>query len=209
MDDITSRTKHSSSSEDNTGRFACWSGHREAETNDSALLLSPHICECDEPKCFSASQALTQKKKKNRVQFFRFYLAAAFLRVGRPLTSAVRVIGCYRVKTARLEVKQETSVSIVSLPAHQSVENHLDTQSHVDFKPLTPACVCGSYQPDCDALWSLTLVQFSAPGAEFCPLLVRGSRFGASGFEHVSSRRFFLSDQTVATTRSLLYLPAL
>ena len=57
---LTFRIKHSFSAEDSTGRFVCRSGCQEVESNGSASPLSSHSCECDEPKCSSASAALRQ-----------------------------------------------------------------------------------------------------------------------------------------------------
>lgn len=46
-------------------------------------------------------------------------------------TSAVHVAGDDRVEVSSLQVKQETDGSVVSLRAHQSVENHLHTDDTI------------------------------------------------------------------------------
>lgn len=48
-------------------------------------------------------------------------------------TSAVHVAGHYWVHVASLEVKKESSFRIVSLQAHQSVQNHLHTETKADL----------------------------------------------------------------------------
>lgn len=64
------------------------------------------------------------------------------------VTSAVHVTRHYRVQIPCFKVKQESSVSIVPLHAHQSVENHLNTQKWLckQSKPASspPGCMCVS-----------------------------------------------------------------
>lgn len=96
------------------------------------------------------------------------------------------------------------------------VHRHPDTMVVIKWYPLIllnasvliRVCLV-VYQPDCDALWSLSPFQFSAPAGWSSPPGLWNSRFSASACEPVPSRRSSLSDQILATTRSPLYLPAL
>lgn len=143
----TSHTKHSLNSEDSTGRSVCWSGCQEVWTDDSVWPLSPHSCGCDEPRCSSASAALKetelldtagdmqQQLQRNHMKLQLFILKSNIchdchrMASGRLVTSSVHVTRHDWVQVASLEVKQEARVGVVSLRAHQSVQNNLHTNT--------------------------------------------------------------------------------
>lgn len=213
---FTSHIRHSFSSEDNTGKVVCQLGCQEVVTIGSSLLVSPHSFECDESKCFLASATLT----KIYIYFFLEKVMEALCdklwsAFECTCTSVVHVAGHYRVEIPILEVKQKSSFRPVSFQAHQSIKNDLQREKTKLNKHLSWLFQCPqrwqhcSPKPDCDALWSWILSQFSAPAGWSSLLGFWDSvHFVAYGSELVQSHLFSLSIQILATKHSLLYLPA-
>jgi len=124
-------------------------------------------------------------------------------------TSAVHVAGCHRVHVASLEVKKKAGFRIVSLHAHQGIQDHLQTGKHLELtkkKSPFPWLHPSTYRPPTWLRCSIEFVSFpvfSSKGrvfsSELLRLLLRGLWIRTRAVTSIFPLRPNLGDHTFSS----------